>query len=265
MHSCWAPACWAPLRRAGPRVVDFLQACNAATRNAHVPLTATSQSQLRAQLISQLKKGQLLRLEPPGAEHPPAGGLKQRALNSMLLDYLKSAQYTFTLSVFSEESGAGCGAVPSLTEAEALDVLRVHPDSLLAQAFRKAKGERAGQRGSSVLLHLLEAVAEVQAFSGPGRGAPPPLDTAKGQGTGAESLNARMQQLEREFEQRLAAQRLTGPQVCELVHCVQAVMGMLRRFLLLLLSNGMCVLQCRALRSACRCSGSKWRSRRALT
>lgn len=83
--------------------------------------------------------------------------LKRRALNSMLVEYLSAAPYPYSLSVFSEESGAG--AIPNLTEAEVMDVLRIKKGSLLYQAYVKAKDASNDLQNPSVLLNLLEALS----------------------------------------------------------------------------------------------------------
>ncbi len=52
------------------------------------------QSQLRAQLLSQLQKHGQLTLQPPQGDAP---GLKRRALNSLINEYLAAAHYDFSL------------------------------------------------------------------------------------------------------------------------------------------------------------------------
>ena len=110
---------------------------------------------MRAQLLSQLQKGQVLTVGPPPSDKP---SLKRKALNSMIADYLDAAAYQYSLSVFAEE--ANTSGAPRLTEGELLDVLRIEQSSNLYQALAKAKrGEP--QQGACLLLQLLEAIADL--------------------------------------------------------------------------------------------------------
>ena len=76
------------------------------TQQHTLPLPAPPQSQLRAQLLTQLQRGQILKLGPPPGDKP---SLRRRALNSMIADYLAEVRYAYSLSVFREESGLDAG------------------------------------------------------------------------------------------------------------------------------------------------------------
>lgn len=93
-----------------------------------------AQSQLRAQLLSQLQKGQIVALGPPPGDRP---GLKRHALNSLIADYMRTVQYNYSLSVFKEESGVE--SRPLLTEDEVLDVLKLDRETSFFQSYMKAK------------------------------------------------------------------------------------------------------------------------------
>jgi hypothetical protein len=77
----------------------------------------------------------------------------------MINDYLRSAGYEYSQSVFSEESLAG--AMPSLTDDELLEVLHISKTSTLYNAIITAKATSTSAQGACFLLALLEAVAEV--------------------------------------------------------------------------------------------------------
>lgn len=100
-----------------------------------------AQTQLRAQLLSQLQRGQVLRLGPPAGDKP---SLRRRAVNHMIAGYLDAAAYSYSLSVFREESAVSDG--PALMDDELLEVLHIDRNSFLhtAMAAAKAQGERAG-------------------------------------------------------------------------------------------------------------------------
>eukprot|EP00798_Chlamydomonas_sp_ICE-L_P032443 gene32443-31055_t len=87
-------------------------------------------TQLRSQLLSQLQRGQVLRLGPPAGDKP---NLKRRALNNMISGYMTAAQYTYSLSVFGEESGSS--SMPSLSDQEIMDVFRIEEKSTLHSAL----------------------------------------------------------------------------------------------------------------------------------
>ncbi len=121
--------------------------------------TPNAQSQLRAQLLSQLQKGQIVALGPPPGDRP---GLKRHALNSLIADYMRTVQYNYSLSVFKEESGVE--SRPLLTEDEVLDVLKLDRETSFFQSYMKAKAHgtqealaASGQGESCTML------AEVQA------------------------------------------------------------------------------------------------------
>jgi oral-facial-digital syndrome 1 protein len=109
-----------------------------------------------------LQKGQVLSVEPPPGDRP---SLKRKALNSMINDYLRSAGYEYSQSVFSEESLAG--AMPSLTDDELLDVLHISKTSTLYHAVMTARATATSAQGACFLLSLIEAIAEV-AYGGRG-------------------------------------------------------------------------------------------------
>lgn len=52
------------------------------------------QSQLRAQLLQNLQRNGVLTMQPPEGDTP---GLKRRALNSLINEYLGAANYNFSL------------------------------------------------------------------------------------------------------------------------------------------------------------------------
>jgi hypothetical protein len=83
----------------------------------------------------------------------------------MINDYLRSAGYEYSQSVFSEESLAG--AMPSLTDDELLDVLHVSKTSTLYHAVVTARATATSAQGACFLLSLIEAIAEV-AYGGRG-------------------------------------------------------------------------------------------------
>jgi hypothetical protein len=103
------------------------------------------QSQLRAQLLSQLQKGQIVQLGPPPGDKP---GLKRHALNSMIADYLAAVQYNYSLSVFKEESGLD--SRPLFAEDEVLDVLKVDRDTSFYQSYMKSKAHGKLHRVSAL-------------------------------------------------------------------------------------------------------------------
>ncbi|EFJ49212.1 basal body protein [Volvox carteri f. nagariensis] len=154
------------------------------------------QSQLRAQLLSALKKGQVVQLGPPPGDKP---GLKRHALNSMIADYLAAVQYNYSLSVFKEESGIE--ARPLLTEDEVLDVLKVDRDASFYQSYMKSKAH-AGP-GSCVILNLLSAISEAAAAKGK-------ESFTQTIGGDRYQLEVRMMQLENEYQSRLREARM-GP------------------------------------------------------
>ncbi len=156
-------------------------------RAADPSLPPHPQSQLRAQLLSQLQKGQIVQLSPPPGDRP---GLKRHALNSMIADYFGTVNYAYSLSVFKEESGVE--SRPILTEDEIWDVLKLDQETSFYQAYLKAKahgaqqagagrtqavtdsslvpktrlGSPAGGANSCVLVNLLSAIADAAAAKG---------------------------------------------------------------------------------------------------
>ena len=101
-----------------------------------MPKNAT-QTQLRAQLLGQLQRGQVVRLAPPPGSEPPS--LKRRALNNLVAAYLAAAEYGYSLSVFGEESGAA--AAPPLSDEEMLEVLHIEQHSSMHVALAKARAD----------------------------------------------------------------------------------------------------------------------------
>lgn len=98
-----------------------------------------AQSQLRAQLLSQLQKGHIVKLGPPAHDRP---SLKRRVLNSLVAEYFSAAKYAYSLSVFREEGGVE--GAPLLEEGEVLDLLKLEPGSLLRAAYITAKARHRG-------------------------------------------------------------------------------------------------------------------------
>ncbi|GIL76032.1 hypothetical protein Vretimale_5680 [Volvox reticuliferus] len=151
-------------------------------------------SQLRAQLLSQLQKGQIVHLGPPPGDKP---GLKRHALNSMIADYLAAVQYNYSLSVFKEESGVETR--PLLTEDEVLDVLKVDRDTSFYQSYMKSKVHAGSD--SCVILNLLSAISEALAAKGK-------ESFTQTIGGDRYQMEVRMMQLENEYQSRLREARM---------------------------------------------------------
>lgn len=69
----------------------------------------------------------------------------------MIADYLNAVSYSYSLSVFSEESGAASG--PKLTEEELCEILRIENNTLLHHAVRKFISEGQHNTGTQLNLH----------------------------------------------------------------------------------------------------------------
>ncbi len=67
------------------------------------------QTQLRAQLVSQLRGARLIRLGPSAQNERPS--LKRKALDHMIAGYMGDVGYGYSLTVFREESGVSDGPV----------------------------------------------------------------------------------------------------------------------------------------------------------
>ena len=116
------------------------------------PCPPRLQSQLRANLLSQLQRGQLVQLGPPPGDKPT---LKRHALNSMIADYFTAVQYNYSMSVFKEESGID--ARPVLTEDEVLDALKIDRDTAYYQAYMKARAYGAHAQRSHQAMWCSDA------------------------------------------------------------------------------------------------------------
>lgn len=138
----------------------------------HADMLLSMQGQLRAQLLSQLQKGQLAKVEGPPGDKP---SLKRKALNHLISDYLGASSYQYSLSVFGEE--ANVSGAPLMTEDEILELLHIDKTSTLFHALVATKQRLSGSQGDSFLLRLVEAVAEV---GHSGRGAETGTQTSGG-------------------------------------------------------------------------------------
>ncbi|KAG2450805.1 hypothetical protein HYH02_004642 [Chlamydomonas schloesseri] len=152
-------------------------------------------SQLRAQLLTQLQKGQIVQLGPPPGDRP---GLKRHALNSMIADYMRAVQYNYSLSVFKEESGVE--SRPLLTEDELMDVLKIDRETSFFQSYMKSKAH--GGSDSCVLMNLVSAISEAAAAKGK-------ESFTQTIGGDRYQLEVRMKQLEDEYQARLRNARLS--------------------------------------------------------
>ncbi|KAG2494257.1 hypothetical protein HYH03_007612 [Edaphochlamys debaryana] len=152
-------------------------------------------SQLRAQLLSQLQKGQIVQLGPPPGDRP---GLKRHALNSMIADYMRTVQYNYSLSVFKEESGIE--PRPLLTEEEVMDILKIDRDTSFFQSYMKSKAHAGPE--SSVLLNLVSAISEAAAAKGK-------ESFTQTIGGDRYHMEMRLKQLEDEYQAKLRDARLS--------------------------------------------------------
>ncbi|PNH04643.1 Oral-facial-digital syndrome 1 [Tetrabaena socialis] len=153
-------------------------------------------SQLRAQLLHQLQKGQIVQLGPPPGDRP---GLKRHALNSMIADYMRTVQYNYSLSVFMEESGVE--SRPLLTEDELLDVLKIDRETSFFQSFMKARAHAETGSDSSFIMNLVSAIAEAAAAKGK-------ESFTQTIGGDRYQMEVRMKQLEDEYQARLRSSRM---------------------------------------------------------
>ena len=120
------------------------------------------QSQLRAQLLAQLKRGKVIQLSPAPGDRP---SLKRRALNHLIASYFAACPYSYSLTVFKEEAACGGGSQsePStlLSEDEVMDVFGIEPQSFLATAIAAHRGALGEKGGRSFLLGLVHALSEL--------------------------------------------------------------------------------------------------------
>ncbi|MEW5300111.1 MAG: hypothetical protein WDW36_003065 [Sanguina aurantia] len=179
-------------------------------------------SQLRAQLLSQLQKGHLVKLGPPAHDRP---SLRRRVLNSLVAEYFGAANYSYSLSVFREEGGVE--GTPMLEESEMLEVLKLESGSLLRAAYITAKARHRDQavQASCTLLHLFEALSDSAArthcpgstqtldrHGRPGAGLGPHAVTLD---AGSRDMDARMRQVEESHAARARSQQLYPTQGAE--------------------------------------------------
>lgn len=94
-----------------------------------------TQTQLRAQILDQLKRDRVLRVGPP----PGQMSLQRTAVNHMIAGYLEDAEFNYSLTVFREETSLSQGHV--LSDHDLMEVLHIGHGSFLHTALTAAKGQ----------------------------------------------------------------------------------------------------------------------------
>ena len=120
------------------------------------PVPLPPQTQLRAQLVNQLKHDRVLRLGPPANERVT---LRRMALNHMIAGYLDTVSYGYSLTVFREESAVSEGH--ALTEHDLLDVMHIAQGSFLHTAMAAAQAHGGCRMGAWPCMGMLHSPGRV--------------------------------------------------------------------------------------------------------
>ncbi|XP_033631543.1 oral-facial-digital syndrome 1 protein homolog [Asterias rubens] len=128
-------------------------------------LVDSLKSQLRTQLVSQLRFSSLSQKPPSSAlasDSPKdeEGSLMQRASNSLVADHLRRCQYEYSLAVFLPESETSKDKM--FTVRELLQMLGIYPESKL---FRNVTENMRGYQPKGLLWQLLCVLISTQGRS----------------------------------------------------------------------------------------------------
>jgi hypothetical protein len=116
-------------------------------------IAACVQSQLRSQLLAQLQGLGLAQVAPAHKQR----SAWQRVADDMVLDYMSSHNYQFSMSVFQPESG--CSPAGQIQHQDMLELINLAPDSVVYKLVL-SKLQQQGEK-HSLLVALLQAVASL--------------------------------------------------------------------------------------------------------
>lgn len=123
-------------------------------------LVNSMKSQLRTNLVSELKKSVNGKLSIEDLEVPESGSLIHRASNSLVADHLHSCKYDYTYSVFLPE--CGIDKAKMLSNEDILQLLKISPQSRL---FKKMTINHPGQSRKGFLWQLLSELCALHSQS----------------------------------------------------------------------------------------------------